>query len=60
MTMQKQVIQKLLDENKLKEYDTINFGSMGFYLKYGTNIVKHNEIPTLTTGCDVAVVLKGE
>ena len=60
MTKQNQAIQKLLNENKLKEYDSINLENIGYYLNYGTNIIKHNEIPTLTTNCAVAVVLKGD
>ena len=57
MTIYNRVIHKLMCENKLEEYDTINLSNANFYLKYNTNIIKHNEVPTLTTGCKVAVVL---
>lgn len=58
MTIRRQVINKLLVEDKLKEYDTISLGNINFHLKYGTDIIKHNEVPTLTTKCEVAVVVK--
>ena len=60
MTHQNQTIDKLLDENKLKEFDTIDVGFIGFYRKNGTNIIKHNISPTLITKNTVAVVLKEE
>lgn len=59
MTLQEQTIMKLLMEGKLKTYDVINLDNINFYLKYGSNIVKHNEVPTLTTNCAVAVVIGG-
>lgn len=59
MTLQEQTIMKLLMEGKLKTYDAINLDNINFYLKYGSNIVKHNEVPTLTTNCAVAVVIGG-
>ena len=58
MTIRNQVINKLLVEDKLKEYDTINLGNVGYHLNYGTNIIKHNEVPTLTTKCEIAVVVE--
>lgn len=57
MTTRTKVIQKLIDENKVKEFDTINLGNIGFYLNYGTSIIRHNESPTLTTKGNVAVVI---
>lgn len=60
MSLKKHVIQKLLLENKLKEYDVINCEMISFHVKYGTNIIRHNEIPTLTTKCDFLVVLGDE
>lgn len=58
MTIQNQAISKLLIEDRLKEYDTINLGCIGYYLNYDTNIIKHNEVPTLTTKGNIAVVIK--
>ncbi len=51
------VLTKLLNENKLKEYDTINLNNMGYHLKYGTNIIKNDISPTLTTKSALLVVL---
>lgn len=58
MTIREQVINKLINEGKLKEYNVINLGFSNFYLKYGTNIVRYNELPTLTTQSSIAIVLK--
>ena len=57
MMLKYQVLNKLITENKLKEYDSINLACYGYFFKYNTNIVKHNEIPTLLTKCEVAVVV---
>ena len=57
MTLRSKAINKLISEGKLKEYDTINLGCIGYYLNYNTNIVRHNETPTLTTKGNVAVVV---
>lgn len=59
MTKQEQVILKLLMNDKLKKYDTINLECIGFHLKHGRDIVMHNETPTLTTKCEIAVVIGG-
>ena len=58
MTIQEQAINKMIDENKLKPYDTIDLSSIGFYLNYGVNIIKHGIVPTLRTKSYVAVVLE--
>ena len=58
MTIKERVIAKLMSENDLREYDVINFENMNFYLRNGTNILKHNEVPTLLTSCNVAVVVE--
>ena len=58
MTIQNQAINKLLNEYKLEEYYTINLGNANFYLKHGTNIIKYNMSPTLTTKNNIAVVVK--
>lgn len=57
MTTRTKVIQQMLNDNKVKEFDTINLSCVGFYLNFGTNIVRHNESPTLTTKGNVAVVI---
>lgn len=57
MSIKHNVIKKMLEDNILKEYDTINLDNINFYVKYGTNIIKHEEVPTLTTKCNVAVVV---
>lgn len=58
MTIQDQAIRKMMEENKLKAYDTIDLGSIGFYLNHGTNIIKHGIVPTLRTKSYVAVVVE--
>lgn len=58
MTIRNQVINKLLVEDKLKEYDTISLLNINYHLKYGTNIIRHNEVPTLTTKGEIAVVIE--
>lgn len=58
MTKYEQAIRNLFEKGQLQEYDTINLGCVGYYLKYGTNIVRHNEVPTLTTKCELAVVVE--
>lgn len=58
MTKYEQAIRELSEKGQLKEYDTINLGCIGYYLNYGTNIIKHNEVPTLTTKGNIAVVIK--
>ena len=60
MTKRQQLVNKFLSEGKLKEFDSINLGSVGFHLKYGTNIIKHNEVGTLLTCCNIAVVVGEE
>lgn len=60
MTNREKVIMELSEKGLLKEYDTINLGGIGFYMNYGTNIVKHNIAPTLTTQSNIAVVVKGD
>ena len=57
MSKRNEIIKKMLEDNKLNEYDTINLNNINFHLKYGTNVIKHNEVPTLTTNCEVAVVV---
>lgn len=57
MSKRNEIIKKMLEDNKLNEYDTINLNYINFHLKYGTNVIKHNEVPTLTTNCEVAVVV---
>lgn len=57
MTKREQVLNKLINEGNLKEFDTINIEYIGMYQKYGTNIIKSNEAPTLLTKCSVGVVL---
>lgn len=56
MTRYMEAVNKLLEEGKLKENSTINLNGVGFYFNYGTNIVRDNEIPTLTTRNGIAVV----
>lgn len=58
MTKYEQAIRELSEKGQLKEYDTINLGNVGYYFNYGTNIIKHNEVPTLTTKGNIAVVIK--
>lgn len=57
MTIRHQVIRKLIRENNLQEYDVINAENINFHVKYGTNLLYHNEVPTLTTKCDLLIVL---
>lgn len=57
MTIRNQVIKKLIEENNLKKYDVINAENINFHIKYGRNLITHNEAPTLTTKCDLLIVL---
>lgn len=60
MTVRAKVIGELLENNKVKEYDTINFEFLNFYLKNNVNIIMHNEAPTLLKACAVGVVVRNE
>ena len=60
MSLRSRIIQKLLLEGKVKEYDVISADKMTYHTRYGTNIIYHNKIPTLTTKCDFFVVLGDE
>lgn len=57
MTKRHQVIRKLIRENNLQKYDVINAENINFHIKYGRNLLTHNEVPTLTTKCDLLIVL---
>lgn len=57
MTKRDEVIIKLFKENKLKEYDVINGDNINFHIVYGTNIVSHNIVPTITTKGNLFVVI---
>lgn len=52
-----QVINKFINEEKLKEYSVICADNSSFHVKYGTNIITHNEVPTLTTKCGALLVV---
>jgi hypothetical protein len=54
------VIAKLVKENAIKEYDTINLEFGNFYLKQNIKIVNYNIAPTLLHKCDVAVVVSSK
>lgn len=58
MTLRNKAISKMISDGDLKEYDVINLGYIGFYLKYGRKIVTHNIAPTLITKSDLVVVVK--
>lgn len=57
MSIKYNVVKKMLEDNILKEYDVINLDNIGFHVRFGTKIIKHKEVPTLTTQCSVAVVV---
>lgn len=58
MTKINEAINKIFIEDGLKEYDVINLDYVGFYLKYGNNIVTHNVVPTIRAKIGLAVVVK--
>ena len=57
MTIREQTLRELYKEGKLKEYDVIDLDNMGYYRKFGTNIIRHNEAPTLLTKNSLVVVV---
>ena len=58
MTNRQKVLAKFLKEDKLKKYDVINLANINYHIKYGTNIIKNNEVHTLTTKGDFVVVVE--
>ena len=49
---------RLIQEKKLKEYDTVSLEFANYCYKHNkTPNIKNNIAPTLTTKCDIAVVL---
>lgn len=60
MTIYEQLLSRLIEKNKLEEYDGVDLNFASHHLKNNTDpTIKHNMIPTLTTGCNVVVVLIG-
>lgn len=57
MKIRWQVVSNMLNENKLSLYDTINLNNMNYHIKYGSNIIKNDICPTLTTKSDILVVI---
>lgn len=57
MTLKYQVLNKMIDENKLKEYTVIDADNISFHLKYGRNIITYDRVPTLTTKCGGLLVV---
>ena len=50
-----------MKEYELGKYDAIDLGFINLYFRENLNpSIKHNTIPTLTTKCDIAVVVEGE
>ena len=57
MTLKYQVLNKMIDENKLKEYSVIATENIGFHCRYGRNIITHDKVPTLTNKCGSLLVV---
>ena len=50
-----------MNENKLKEYDVVNLDFGNYCYKHNIDPqIKHNIVPTLTTRCNMFVVLREE
>lgn len=61
MSKREQLLFKLIENYELKEYDIINLNFVGLDIKKNNKpSIKNNIIPTLTTNCNIAIVLKGE
>lgn len=59
MTNYEQLLLRLMNENKLKEYDVVNLDFGNYCYKHNIDPqIKHNIAPTLTTRCNMFVVLK--
>ena len=54
------MLEKISCERDLKEHDVINLAYIGMYEKYKSNVVRHNEVPTLTTKCYDLLVIREE
>ena len=57
MTIREQVLRELYEKGKLKEYDVVDLNYMGYYQKYGTNIIRHNETPTILTKSHLLIMV---
>lgn len=61
MSKRTQLLFKIIDNYNIEEYDVINLSFVGLDIKENRKPnIMHNIIPTLTTSCDIAIVLKGE
>ena len=59
MTNYEQLLSRLMSENKLKEYDVVSLEYGNYCYKHNIDpTIMHNIVPTLTTSCNLAVVLK--
>lgn len=61
MTNIEQLLLRLVEENKLKPYDIVNLEFGNYCYKHNIDpSINHNIAPTLTTSCNLAIVLKEE
>ena len=61
MSKRKQLLFKLMKEYELQKYDAIDLGFLNLYFKKNTKpSIQHNMVQTLTTGCNIVVVVEGE
>ena len=59
MTGYERLILRLIKEDKLEEYDCVDLGYSTYCNKHNVDpTIKHNMACTLTTHCDVVVILK--
>lgn len=61
MSKRKQLLFKLMTEYELEKYDAIDLGFLNLYfIKNQKPSIQHNMVQTLTTRCNIAVVVGGE
>lgn len=59
MTKYERLILKLIEENKVDEYDCVDINYTSYCLKNNIKpTIRHNMVNTLTTNCEMVVILK--
>jgi len=59
LTNREKLLSRLINENKLREYDVVNLDFGNYCYKHNIDpTIKSDIVPTLTTRCNMYVVLK--